>query len=729
MGGLGVQGGEARGSIIWRSAPLAILVFLPILVHAPALSGWFAIDPLYIVSGVTSSTWTTNGILPGLPWIDGNAGVTTQALGALAARDWLSGHLPWWNPYSGIGLPLAAEGQNPAFFLPFVLLLALPHGLLAMRMVLMALAGVFSYTLLRQLRLAPLAALVGAALFELNGTFAWLAHGPIMPVAFLPLVLLGLERARTRFSMATVVGVAWSLSAGFPETACLDLLFAVVWACVRLVQAADRRTYAWHAGAGVLIGALIAAPAYWPFLQALPNEFIGTHDAAGMAGFLPANLALLLMPGIFGAPMAGPVTLGLPASVWIRAGGYCDIVLVVLAALALRPRMPNGAMRWALAGWVALTAARAFRFPPALWLFTQIPLLRQTNVHNYILPSWSMALAILVACTMQDWIDGARTQWRWVLPLAVGMIGVAVALAWPDIEPLWRRLPLYPLSLAVCIGAPLLALWIMLPLLSVRATIWRARAVAICVVLGAMRLFISPQFAGTHGRVADEGVIRFLQQNVGLGRVLSIGSLVPNYGAFFGVAEIGHNYLPVPQGWVDYVRAQLMPASDGVNFYEGAPRDARAWAALLPAYAAVGVSLVTVPAGAWLFAADIPNAPSLAYRGQIMDVWRLADATPYYQAAGCRVLVASRDDVTIDCAAPAPLHRLALNWPGWRATIDDRQAPIQALEDVFQTVQVPQGRSHVVLSYAPPFIAGAWCACVLGVVTAIGLMWREWRTR
>ncbi len=710
-------------SLMWRAAPWLVLALIPVLVHAPALSGWFCIDPLTIVSGVTRGTWTTNGLLPGWPWIDGNAGVTTEALGALAAHDWLGGHLPWWNPYSGIGLPLAGEGQNPAFFLPFVLLLALPHGLVTLRIVLMALAGLFSYALLRQLRMVPLAALVGAALFELNGTFAWLAHGPIMPVAFLPLVLLGLERARTGFSLAIVFGVAWSLSAGFPETACLDLMFAAIWAGVRLVQARERAAYAWRAGSGVVLGVLIAAPAYWPFLQALPGEFIGLHDIAGTARLLPANFALLLMPGIFGAPMAGPIVLGLPASVWIRTGGYCDLVLVVLAALALRRRMQDGAMRGAIAAWIAVTAARAWGFVPAVWLFGLVPLLRQTNVHNYILPSWSMGLAILVAWTVQDWIGGARTRWLRVVPLAAGLMGAAALLAWHDAAALWARLPLYPLSLFVCVAAPVVVLAITLPLLQARATIWRARTLAICVVADAIRLFVAPQFAGTHGRVVDTGAVEFLRRNVGMGRVLSIGALVPNYGALFGVAEIGHNYLPVPRVWVDYVRAHLMAGSDGVNFYEGGPRDARDWAALLPAYAAVGVDLVVVPAGARFFDADMPDAPVVVYRGQAMDVWRLGGAALYFGAPGCGVSAASRDDVEVDCAAPSRLERLALSWPGWRARVNDSDVAVDTDRGVFQSVALHAGMSHVVFSYTPPSEGFAWLAFAAGVIGTAGV-WR-----
>ena len=71
----------------------------------------------------------------------------------------------------------------------------------------------------------------------------------------------------------------------------------------------------------------------------------------------------------------------------------------------------------------------------------------------------------------------------------------------------------------------------------------------------------------------------FCNANVpGSERVLSIGALWCRITArIFGVAEIGHNYLPVPLE-LGGLRADphAMPGSlDGVNFYEGAPRDAR----------------------------------------------------------------------------------------------------------------------------------------------------------
>ncbi len=59
-----------------------------------------------------------------------------------------------------------------------------------------AVAGLGAYELARALGLRRAACLAGGLLFAFNGTAAWLPHGPERAAAFLPLILLGVERAR-----------------------------------------------------------------------------------------------------------------------------------------------------------------------------------------------------------------------------------------------------------------------------------------------------------------------------------------------------------------------------------------------------------------------------------------------------------------------------------------------------------------------------------------------------
>lgn len=708
---------------MWRRHwPVLLLAILPALVHLPALSGAFRFDPLLLVSGTTPGTWQTNGWFGGYPgWIDGNAGVTTEALGALAARDWLHFQVPWWNPYSGIGLPLAAEGQTTALFLPFGLLLALPHGLLALRMLLMALAGIFSFALLRRLTLDVPAAVTGAALFELSGSFAWLAHGPAMPVAFLPLMLLGAEAAQTRFPRALAAGVAWSFLAGFPETAALDTLLAALWCGVRTAQSPAPGRYAARAAGAAGAGLLVAAPAILPFLQALPDEFLGVHAGALSSSFTPGNWALLLFPYLYGNIMQSALRHGTLLITWASAGGYADLALVALALRGLVRRGPEAGLRWALAAWCLLLLTRAGGVPPGSTLFAALPLLRQAMVQVYGMPSLCMALCVLAGFAVQA---GFAAGARLVLPRAALALGAAAVLALWAAAPGWRESgAAWPVTLA--------AILLPVAVLALVAGLWRAgRRGSACglIITQAAALAMLPLFAGAHGRKLDDGAIEFLQAHLGTGRVVSFGPLVPNYGAYFGVAEINHNYLPVPENWVAYLRATLEPGFDGVNFYDGGPRDAASFARALPVYQALGVRYALAAPGDDLR----PRAPGAApvYAGSVMTIWALAAPLPYAAAPGCRVTVAEWDRLSADCAAPATLTRRALFFPGWRVRVNGVPEEI-GHDGIFQTVALPQGHAEIVFRYAPAHEALIWGACAAGLalILAASLPRNVWLRR
>ena len=124
--------------------------------------------------------------------IDPNVGFITQPLGHLAAMDLLHGHFPWWNYFQGLGQPLAGEMQSAALF-PLTLLFALPSGLLWFHISLEIIAGVSTYFFVKKLGISSLLATTAGMLFSLNGTFSWLGNAVLNPVAFLPMLLLGIE--------------------------------------------------------------------------------------------------------------------------------------------------------------------------------------------------------------------------------------------------------------------------------------------------------------------------------------------------------------------------------------------------------------------------------------------------------------------------------------------------------------------------------------------------------
>ncbi len=554
--------------------------------------------------------------LQGYPgWIDGNAGVTLEALGGLAARDWLHGRLPWWNPDSGVGLPLAGEAQNAAFFLPFVLLLALPAGIVWLKIAMQMVAGLSMLGLLRRLDLSARAALTGAILAECNGSFAWLAHAPILPVAFLPLLLLGIERARGGGAwpagvVTIALAVGFSLAAGFPEVAVLDGLLAAVWALVRLGQ--DRGGIAlFRLVLGAGLGVLLAAPAVEPFLAGLPGAFVGPHTGL-VAHVLPgATRALLLFPYLLGPLLYGTLQFGTQPEIWFSAGGFAGVLLALLALAGVLAGGRERALRWSLGLWISVTGAGVCLDRGAA-VVQHLPVLSAITMPPWIVPSWLMSCCILAAFALDAWERGIPVRRaRIVAAWLAGSVGIAVLpAAWPAVSALLAHGGAYPLFAA---GSLLWAGFVIVTagwLLAQPPAPSPVRLLHRLVVLDAVLLFVVPLAAHEPPLFLDRDTLRVLRDRMGLGRVYTAGPMQPNYGAYFGIAQINHNYLPLPSLWVGAVRSALMPGMDGVNFYQGFGDDA-ARAALrekLPALEAFGVSTVLTWPDDRLFGARVVSA-------------------------------------------------------------------------------------------------------------------------
>jgi hypothetical protein len=599
------------GIIALRSAlPYCVLIALPFLVHALELSGWLSPNPLYLTAGL-SPDWLSNGPIRGLPgWIDGNAGVTLQALGRLAVHDLRAGILPWWNPYSGVGMPLAGEMQPAAFFLPFVLLLGLDDGVLYLKITLQILSGLFTWGLMRQLGLRRGPALLGALLFELNGTFAWAADSPTLPIAFLPLLLWGIERAAaaarvgSRHGWAMIaMAIAYALLAGFPETAYIDGLLGLAWAMLRLVQGRGHRTgFALRVGFGGVVGLLLAAPLLVAFIS-----FVQQSSGGRLLGHFPFPAGLLAQ---FLLPYAyGPIFFAGRAD-WYLLGGYFGVSVVALAISAIAgaaPR-PQRALCWLLAGWLAACACKIANVPGVTGLWNAIPLIDQAMFFRYAVPSCAFCL-ILLASIAVDCICARRAPPRppapWLAPLAgCALCGlVCLAALWLG-RPIWRPLGSVPggrawLFAAVAFAALCLAT---LSAAFARGAHGRWRFVVAALLLGeALINFTIPLLSGARGEAQsyDTALIAFLQTHLGFQRFFSLGPVAPNYGAYFGIASINHDYAPQPKAWIDFVHAKLDPYADATAFRgdtQAVPpyvdASAAAFTRRLPNYAELGVKYV-----------------------------------------------------------------------------------------------------------------------------------------
>ncbi len=471
-------------------------------------------------------------------------------------------------------------------------------------------AGACTLAFLRRLRVTQAAAFVGAVIFELNGTFAW--HGaPIAsPMAFLPMLLLGVEMLRARVAEGRAGGwwiippaLAWSIYAGFPEIAYINGLFVGLWSLARLsgLENTKRARFLGKLGFAAFIGLLLSAPLIVPFAEYVGRAYIGPHQAAFAHAKPPyATLPLYLMPWLYGPIFSFDDSSNLVSATWGGIGGYftaAQLLLALLAATVCRRRL-----RFILLAWIAVCLAKCFDLRPISDLVNLVPMIKTAAFYRYASSSWEFAGAALIALA----IDGMQRNER-PLPdrvlITTSLVALIVSGAlWSQQDILHDLLKIHgyrqyfyiAISWFVVSCSAATAL-----ILSVRR--WHcATGVLICLmIIDACLAYALPIRSGVKHLATPEDGVAFLGSHVGLQRVYSLGPLAPNYGAFFRIAQINHNYLPVSQDWVDYVHNHLDTNADPIIFNGsfGHKDAAKQLITRLAAYESLGVKYVLAPPG------------------------------------------------------------------------------------------------------------------------------------
>jgi hypothetical protein len=586
---------------------ILILIFVPVLANFGLLSGISHCDPESFHSALTIG-FRPDGIPGAACFVDPAAGYITQPLGFLGAQDWLHGIVPWWNPYTGVGMPLAAEMQTESFFLPFVLLLHFHSGWMIQRLVFQILSGLFTYAFLLELPVAPAAALFGGLLYSLNGAFI-LTAGPVPGTIFcLPMLMLGIEKVRTATLNSTGPGwslltlaLALSVYAGFPEVAFFNGLFALGWALLRFcqMQAGLRRRFLGKIVVGGLTGIALTAPLTLAFAEYLSVAVIGPHGSFLSQYVLPgASAPIQLMPLFYGA-LALPETSQLPGAIlgdmWARLGGWFGCAPALLAVYALfAPAPQKRAERVFLALWVLAWECRYFGLPGATAVFNMIPGIALADAVRFSTVSVMFAVFCLAASGFNDAACGMQAQPRRLYgSLLVFGAGLCLAVA-----PALRILPIWFHAheelvgyAAVYLGCTAASFALLVYGLRFRCGL---RAAGAMIVAGSVGVFLLPQFYGTV-QGWNEGDVAKLQSIIGLSRFYTTGPFSPNYPAMDRIASINFSQLPSPGLWSDYISGNLFPDS---YFYGGGREQIQDWALIdkFPNYEAIGVKyVVTLP--------------------------------------------------------------------------------------------------------------------------------------
>ena len=734
--------------------PLLAIGAAVVVANLPVLLHQVTTNPLVLNANLATPS---QGVLPGVPYTDPNAGWTTQALGHLAALDWLHGHIPWWNPFEGIGAPLAGEMQSGAFFPPTILLL-FHNGLFYLQVLLEAVTGWATYFLARRLGVGRTFSTAAGVAFGLCGTYAWFSHAPIRPIAFLPLCLLGVERAihaardgRAGGWHLLALALALSVLAGFPETAFIDALFVAWWSVLRITGPGRqwwRRTVA-KLAAGVVVGVGLTAPLLVAFADYLHYaDDAGHNGALAAASVSPNGLVQLIVPytlgPVFGVhtltPSTRPIT-----DLWGNVGGYLSVSLIACSLVGLFGRRQRS-LRIGLGAWILVCLLRVYGYPPVLHVLEHVPGLRVTAFYRYSQPSWEFAVVVLAVLGLDD-LARNRTRRRALLgaTAVTGALAVwAARTAWPLLngakppprEPVIRAAPYVfgsLVSAGLVLGLLCLGGWLTgrrsgtgpSHRVAQRERTERLRRLGRVLVAGVLAvesiLLLSFTYLSAPGPTPlQTGSVTWLQEHLGSARFVTLGPIHPDYGSYFGIADANVEDVPTPKAWDAYSASSLdTPATPALSAAQELTLHLADYEALGVRYVvedADGKDLSGLPwpaVGSPLW----PVGPRLVYHDPLADIWQLPVAAPLYSLnattggidhpGACTVRSVGWDAAVVRCDRPSRLVRRVLSLPGWRATTASGRSLVVQVDHsgpagLFQAVSLPAGSTTVHFTYLPP---------------------------
>ena len=365
-------------------------------------------------------------------WAEGRVPLWSQRLEG--------GSSPWINPQARTISPLAMVAR---------IALPLEHFLLAGLALTMLTAFQGAFLLARRLGARRSTAYLVAAFFTLGGGVQAFGLYPLaMVAAWTPWAALGLvEMARARRStrargVTTALLLVAVVISGHPEVAAGALALAVFLAFGLRRRGAGARQRLQQAATACLLGALLGAVSWLPFLLAAPESQRAREALFGdrapieyQAGFGRVEaLRVVANPAAFGRPFREPWQ----GYSWVEtAAGYPGLAVLALAAAGLAVGGGRRRPMRVLAIFFLLTQAIISLFQPVAMLLDGIPPLR-VLLNSRCLPAGLLALALVAGLGLESLLRGGRR----------GAVRVLLALA-----------ATLTASLLIRVDGEILALW------------------------------------------------------------------------------------------------------------------------------------------------------------------------------------------------------------------------------------------------------------------------------
>ncbi len=417
--------------VLWVVAA-ACVALVPAFVHGPYFGAFDLLSRTGLTArpgGVIHNAALGDQVNEVVPWI------------TLAWTQVHNGHLPLWNPFEALGMPLAFNWGSGAFGLPALVSYLTPLRAVYWVQILVSLivGGTGAYFFGRVLRLHPVACAFAGTTWVLSGPlfgYLGLPDTSVMSWAgwqFAAVVLIFRGTHRLRAIALFAVSFAFSILAGNPQIEVVIALALGVFVVVMLVGRTGalrgsgpiRRPIVDLVVAGIAGGAL-AAPLVLPGLQlanaSVRNSSFGTTDRSNPVSQLLATV----FQSFWGQPISGR---------FISSQGYLPEQWAYVGAIALALSVVAVAVRWrrpevvGLAAAVVVTAAASV-LQPADRLLEKLPLVGSTYWVRGLIPL-AFCLAMLAAIGLDAVLRQSerRRAARWGLG-AFGAIAVLLGLLW-----------------------------------------------------------------------------------------------------------------------------------------------------------------------------------------------------------------------------------------------------------------------------------------------------------
>ena len=746
-------------AVLWVVV-LALLVLGPALRRGPMIGTYDLLSDTSLTSraGVHfyGNTFNTDPINQMIPWT------------SLAWTQVHHGVLPLWNPYNGLGLPLAFNWQSAVFSIPTLVgyLTPLRYAYTASVVVTLVIAGSGGYVLGRVLRLGMVGALTVASVFELSGPLiAWLGYPQAQAMAwggwlFASAILIVRSRRRVPSIVLFAVVLACTIYAGHPETLIVMVVATLLLVILVLISRALPARFALPRGpvlrpvldlfvAGIA-GAALGAPLLLPGLQLTGGSI---RSASSSANLLPLHDTFFLLFSSFdGEPLSGNYAFG-GSYFYDETAAYIGVIALVLASMGLMIGVVG--RRPEVLGLAVVGAAMAaiVYVGPAAHLVSHLPLLNEVDWLRALMPL-SLVLAALAGVGVDAITKSARRPIVRFWPIA-GFAAAALCLGVLWLVGRGGGLPSFGHSVAVHVRAESFVgpvVGVALGLIVSAIVLWRSRwraAGAAVLLIGEVALLVSA--GSTFISSSSDGypptkAVAILQRTVGDARVgtgpngCSLG-ISPDANIFFGVREFDLYDPIVPKAYYSEWQHQARTSAGSAVFDLFCPdittvSEARQF----------GLSYLLEPKGTpgpvgsvMVATLPVPNPdPGNPFRQPPGN--EVLYSVPHSGVAtlttGYRLALAATATVKDSGSNPAQINVVThshqngvlrirvTDVPGWHASINGRPLALESSSVFALQARIPAGTHHIVLSYWPPlFSVGLVLALVAALALIAALVW------